>query len=63
MITMQTGRRQERIIEIAAQSMDIWSPSVSSIAPTYNSGEIKVIITDGGSSDSILEITGNFEEV
>lgn len=33
---MQIGRRQERIIEIAAQSVDIWSPSVSVIAPTSN---------------------------
>jgi cellulose synthase/poly-beta-1,6-N-acetylglucosamine synthase-like glycosyltransferase len=36
-ITMQIGRRQERIIKTAAQSVDIWSPSVSVVVPTSNS--------------------------
>jgi glycosyltransferase involved in cell wall biosynthesis len=37
MITMQVGRRHKRIIEIVAQSMDIWNPSMSVAVPTYNS--------------------------
>lgn len=34
---MQVGRRHKRIIKIVAQSVDIWSLSVSVVVPTYNS--------------------------
>ena len=60
---MQVGRRHKRIIEIVAQSVDIWNPSMSVVVPTYNSartpgdyqGKIDIIIEDGSTSDSIFE--------